>query len=96
MSWLGDQGCEPPDPKPPSVLPANYVSVPRLLRAMAGSQAAKAARHDIILEAGAVIIDETAEIMRLLEDVPGDTPLARVQRLKDWYLEFQKLGYPER
>ena len=39
--------------------------------------------------AGADLIDEYASINVMLEDVPGDTPLDKVRRLKTWYLEFQ-------
>lgn len=69
---------------------SNLESVPRLLRAMAGSALGSESR-DVIFRAGADLIDEYASINVLLEDVPGDSPLDKVRRLKEWYLEFQTI-----
>lgn len=67
---------------------SNIETVPKLLRAMATSALGSEGRA-VIFNAGADLIDEYASINVMLEDVPGDTPLDKVRRLKTWYLEFQ-------
>lgn len=73
---------QPPRTATPDLLTGNLVTVPKLLRMMAKSQHAQAHQHNIIFDEAASMIDQQAQIMVLLEDVPGTTALEKVTRLK--------------
>lgn len=65
----------------------NAAPVARLLRTIA--QSSKESANDegksIIFDAAADICEMHVIIMEELKDVPGETALERVQRLRDWY-----------
>lgn len=70
----------------PDLLTGNVITVPKLLRAMGNSAMGSDGRRVIFFDA-ATMIDQQAQIMVILEDVPGATALEKVTRLKAWYQE---------
>jgi hypothetical protein len=66
----------------------NAVVLNKLLRVRAASAYAKEHGLDTLYLAAADIAAMNVEIMKVLEDVPGETAIERVQRLKDWYVEL--------
>lgn len=71
---------------------SNYESIPRLLRAIGNAEDARKAGQQMLFAVAADMIDDSAAIIKLLEDVPGDTAVDKVRRLKEWYLELQKVA----
>jgi hypothetical protein len=62
----------------------NAAPVAGLLRAMSPSSLGHGGRN-LLFNAAADICEMHVAIMKELEDVPGETALERVQRLKEWY-----------
>jgi hypothetical protein len=74
----------------------NATPVARLLRTIAQSKGNHFVDDDegksILFDAAADICEMHVAIMKELEDVPGETALERVQRLKKWYQDaYQKV-----
>lgn len=74
----------------PDLLTGNYLTVPKLLRAIANGLDAQRNGQHTVLKIAADMIDDAEKVLTILEDVPGATPSDKAQKLKEYYLGLQE------